>query len=128
MTGSDHQPLPRDPGTMPASLRDAYILSAESRRAASPLSHPDDAAAELLLDDTADDLARLSVVDQLLGSREGLGTLAHLTAARLSTVEPSLAAVNAAQDAAAPVAKPAAANTKSTAMPRNSNRAGNAPR
>jgi hypothetical protein len=89
MTNSDHQPLPRDPGPVPASLRDAYMLAEESRRAGAPLPLPGDAETDILLDDSADDVARLSIVDQLLGSRQGVETLAHLAAARVSTAEPA---------------------------------------
>jgi hypothetical protein len=89
MTSPDHQPLPRDPGSVPASLRDAYTLAEESQRAAAPLPHPGDAETDMLLDDAADDLARLSIVDQMLGSRQGVETLAHLVAARLSTADPA---------------------------------------
>jgi hypothetical protein len=66
------------------------MLAEEARRAGTPAPHPSDADTEMLLDDGADDLARLSVVDQLLGSRQGVETLAHLAAARLSTAEPAV--------------------------------------
>jgi hypothetical protein len=108
MTNSDHQPLPRDPGSVPASLRDAYTLVEESRRAGTPLPHPGDAETDILLDGTADDVARLSIVDQLLGSQRGVETLAHLAAARVSTAQPAPASDHAGHAAStAPLDFPA---------------------
>ncbi len=88
MTRSEHLPLPPDPGAVPLSLRDAYAAAATARRAATPGAFPDDADLDTLLDDTADEEARLTVVDRLLASRDGAETLTHLVAARLATATP----------------------------------------
>lgn len=88
MTSSEHQPLPTDPGPVPAPLREAYAAAEAARRAGGTAQHPGDAELDQLLDDTLDDQQRLDIVDQLLGSREGVNTLAHLVAARVSTVAP----------------------------------------
>lgn len=82
---SEHQPLPLDPGPVPASLRDAFVLSQGATRAFSPLPLPDEAALALLADEDGDDAARSAVVEQLLASADGMRTLAHLVAARAST-------------------------------------------
>jgi len=87
MTSSDHQPLPLDPGPVPASLRDAFTEAEASRRASSPRPHPADDLTDLVLVDSADDEVRLTVIDQLLGSRDGITTLAHLVAARSASTE-----------------------------------------
>lgn len=100
MTRSEHLPLPPDLGAVPASLRDAYAAAATARRAVSPGAGPDDADLDTLLDDTADEEARLTMVDRLLASRDGAETLAHLVAARLSTAAPT------AEEARAPVVTP----------------------
>ena len=92
MTRSEHQPLPLDPGPVPALLRDAYSATAAARRTASPGAHPSQQELEHLLDESLDDEARLSFLDQLLGSRQGIETLAHLVAARISTAAPAAVA------------------------------------
>jgi hypothetical protein len=100
MTSSESQPLPLDPGPVPASLRDAFTEAEASRRAASPQSHPTDDLTDLVLVDSADDEARLTVIDQLLGSRDGIATLAYLVAARSSSTE---AGGNASADPLSPI-------------------------
>ncbi len=89
MTNSDQQALPLDPGSVSASLRDAYTAAEASRRAAVPGMHPADQDIDRLLHDDLDDEARLAIVDHLLGSRQGVETLAHLVAARSATAEPN---------------------------------------
>ncbi len=99
MTSSDDLQLPRDPGPVPASLRDAFAWAREAERASTPAPFPDDAALEALSDAASQDEQRFALIEQLLGSPEGARTLAHVVAARTST--------NAADDyfnTAAPVA------------------------
>jgi len=87
MTSSEYHPLPLDPGPVPASLRDAFTAAEASRRTSSPRAHPADAQTDVVLVDPADDEARLTVIDQLLGSRDGVITLAYLVAARSSSTD-----------------------------------------
>ena len=89
MTRSEHQPLPLDPGPVPAVLRDAYSATAAARRIALPGAHPSQQELDHLLDESLDDETRLSLLDQLLGSRQGIETLAYLVAARISTAAPA---------------------------------------
>lgn len=85
MTSSDDLQLPRDPGPMPAPLRDAFAWARDRERASSPSVPPDDAAIDAFADATGDDEARFAVIEQLLGSTDGARTLAHLVAANTST-------------------------------------------
>ncbi|MDZ7629848.1 MAG: hypothetical protein U5K74_00470 [Gemmatimonadaceae bacterium] len=85
MTSSDDLQLPRDPGPVPASLRDAFAWARDAERASAPEPLPDPAALDALADSDADDDARFAVIEQLLGSPEGARTLAHVVAARTST-------------------------------------------
>ena len=87
MTNSDDLQLPRDPGLMGASLRDAFRWVRDAERASSPTSLPDDAQIAAVAESASDvdDDARLAVVEQLLGSADGAKTLAFLVAARAST-------------------------------------------
>jgi hypothetical protein len=87
MTNADDLQLPRDPGQMGASLRDAFRWARDVERASSPAPFPDDAQIATLADAgaDADDETRLAVVEQLLGSEDGARTIAFLVAARAST-------------------------------------------
>jgi len=85
MISSEHEPLPLDPGAVPAPLRDAFTRAEELRRVSSPEPLPGDDATDLLIEDLAADEAQLTVIEQLLGSRDGIVTLAHLVAARSSS-------------------------------------------
>jgi len=87
MISSEHEPLPLDPGSVPASLRDAFTRAEEFRRVASPEPLPTDDATDRLIEDVAADEVRLTVIEQLLGSQDGIITLAHLVAARTSSTE-----------------------------------------
>jgi hypothetical protein len=104
MTSSDDLQLPRDPGPVPASLRDAFAWARDAERASAPASLPDDAALERLADANAndDDEARFALIEQLLGSAAGAQTLAHVVAARSAVTGDE--AYFAATDASAPVA------------------------
>ncbi len=84
MTSSDDLQLPRDPGPMPAPLRDAFIWARDAERVSTPESLPADAALDALADAESDDDARFAVIEQLLASPEGARTLAHVVAARSS--------------------------------------------
>lgn len=86
MTSSDDLQLPRDPGPVPASLLDAFAWVRDANRASAPVSLPDDASMAALGDANASDEARFAAIEQLLGSPEGARTLAHVVAARTSTV------------------------------------------
>lgn len=86
MTSSDDLQLPRDPGPVPASLRDAFAWARDAERVSAPAPLPDDAMLESLAAAAEDDDARFAVIEQLLGSPEGARTLAHVIAARASTV------------------------------------------
>jgi hypothetical protein len=86
MTSSDDLQLPRDPGPVPAPLRDAFAWARDRDRASSPLPPPDDGALDALADDDGgDDDARFSLIERLLGSTDGARTLAHIVAAKTST-------------------------------------------
>jgi hypothetical protein len=82
MTSSDDLMLPRDPGPVPASLRDAFAWARDAERASAPGALPAEVAMDALADAEQDDDARLSVIDQLLASPAGALTLAHVVAAR----------------------------------------------
>jgi hypothetical protein len=84
MTSSDDLQVPRDPGPVPAPLRDAFAWTRDAARASDPVALPDDAALEQLSDDSADDAARLATIEQLLSSAEGARVLAHVVAARVA--------------------------------------------
>ena len=84
MTIFDDLELPRDPGTVPASLRDAYARARDAERSSQPQVLPDDTTLDAFADMQGDDDAQLGVVDQLLGSADGAGVLAHIVAARTS--------------------------------------------
>jgi len=85
MISPEHDPLPLHPGSVPASLRDAFTHAEELRRVSSPEPLPGDDATDLLIEDVAADEAQLTVIEQLLGSQDGIITLAHLVAARSSS-------------------------------------------
>ncbi len=84
MTSSDDLQLPRDPGPVPLSLRDAFAWARDAERASAPGALPDDAALSALAGADQDDDARFSVIEQLLASPLGARTLAHVVAARAS--------------------------------------------
>lgn len=85
MTSSDDLQLPRDPGPVPAPLRDAFAWARDGERASSPSSSPDDGALETFAESDGDDDARFALIEQLLGSSDGARTLAHIVAAKTST-------------------------------------------
>ncbi len=85
MMSSDDLQLPRDPGPMPAPLRDAFAWARDRARASSPVAPPDDTGLDAFGEDAAGDDARFAVIEQLLGSTDGARTLAHLVAANTST-------------------------------------------
>jgi hypothetical protein len=116
MMNPDDEALPRDPGPVCASLRDAYASAAESRRVNAPGSHPGPVELDRLLDDAQDDQARLAVVDQLLASRHGVETLAHLIAARSSTASADSAGHEDAALPAAPLAFATPASARRTTL------------
>jgi hypothetical protein len=86
MTAHDDLNLPRDPGPVPASLRDAFVWARDAERVSSPATMPDDAAQDQLavFEGEASD-PELEAVDRLLNSQEGAVMLGHLVAARGST-------------------------------------------
>jgi len=84
MNGSDGVSLPRDPGPVPAALREAFARATVSELA--PLSLPEEYQIELLAMGEGDDDIRLSTIDQLLITAEGSVVVAHLVAARGATV------------------------------------------
>ena len=85
MTSSDDLHLPRDPGPVPAPLRDAFAWARDGERASSPSRPPDDGALDAFAESEGDDDARFAVIEQLLGSADGARTLAHIVAAKTST-------------------------------------------
>ncbi len=85
MTSSDDLQLPRDPGPVPAPLRDAFAWARDAERASAPTASPDATAIDALGLATGDEDARFAVIEQLLGSPDGARTLAHIVAARTST-------------------------------------------
>jgi hypothetical protein len=85
MTSSDDLQLPRDPGPVPASLRDAFAWARDAERSSAPAPLPDDAALDSLAAAEGDDDTRFALIEQLLASPEGARTLAHVVAARTST-------------------------------------------
>lgn len=85
MTSSDDLQLPRDPGPVPAQLRDAFAWARSAERVSTPTASPDAAAIDALADASSDEEARFAVIEQLLGSPDGAQTLAHIVAARTST-------------------------------------------
>jgi hypothetical protein len=85
MTSSDDLQLPRDPGPVPAPLRDAFAWARDAERTSSPAAPLDDAALDALAASEGDDEARFAMIEQLLGSPDGARTLAHIVAARTST-------------------------------------------
>lgn len=85
MKSSDDLQLPRDPGPLPAPLRDAYTWSRDGERASSPSMPPDDGALDAFAESDGDDDARFAVIERLLGTTEGARTLAHIVAAKTST-------------------------------------------
>ena len=86
MTSSDELHLPRDPGPLPASLRDAFAWARDRERASAPASQADVEALAAFSADVGDDESRFSVIEQLLGSTHGATALAHVVAAKTSTV------------------------------------------
>ena len=85
MTSSDDLQLPRDPGPMPAPLRDAFTWARDAERASTPITLPDDVALSAFAETGGEDDARFDLIEQLLSSRDGASTLAHIAAARTST-------------------------------------------
>ena len=85
MTSSDELQLPRDPGPVPAPLRDAFAWARDRARASSPFSPPDELAIDALGDADGDDDTRFAVIERLLGSTDGARILAHVVAAKTST-------------------------------------------
>ncbi len=85
MTSSDDLHLPRDPGPLPVSLRDAFAWARDAQRASTPAPLPDDAALDALAAVDGDDDTRFALIEQLLASPHGARTLAHVVAARTST-------------------------------------------
>ncbi len=85
MTSSDDLQLPRDPGPVPASLRDAFAWARDTDRASTPGPLPDDDGLSSLAADDGDDDTRFALIEQLLASPDGARTLAHVVAARTST-------------------------------------------
>ena len=82
---SDDLRLPRDPGPMPAPLRDAFSWARDRERASSPAAPVNDGALDAFTESEGDDDARFAVIEQLLGSPDGARTLAHIVAAKTST-------------------------------------------
>ncbi len=85
MMSSDDFQLPRDPGPVPAPLRDAYAWARDGERASSPSILPDDAQLDAFTESDGDDDARFAIIEQLIGNTDGARTLAHLVAAKTST-------------------------------------------
>jgi hypothetical protein len=86
MTSSDELQLPRDPGPMPAPLRDAFALARDVDRASSShLPLPADEVVDALAELSGPEEAHLETVERLLSSTAGAGALAHLVAAKIST-------------------------------------------
>jgi len=86
MSGSDGVSLPRDPGPVPAALREAFALATASASEPAMLPLPEEHHIELLAMGEGDDDLRLSTIDQLLITAEGSVVVAHLVAARGATV------------------------------------------
>lgn len=85
MMSSDNRQLPRDPGPVPASLRDAFARHLDGERP-SVSSMPElDAALDSVADDATDEDTRLAGIELLLRSQQGAAALAHLVAAHSST-------------------------------------------
>jgi len=84
MSVSDGVSLPRDPGPVPAALREAFARATASEASTPPL--PEEHHIELLAMGEGDDDVRLSTIDQLLITAEGSVVVAHLVAARGATV------------------------------------------
>jgi len=104
--GEDELQLPREPAPMPDALRRAWADARDaSHRAAAATPLPPDDVLASLADPSLDDHARLTIIDQLLGSAEGAMTVAHLAAARgaVTGEEEYLAPPRMATFAAAPV-------------------------
>ncbi|MCC7054186.1 MAG: hypothetical protein IT355_13050 [Gemmatimonadaceae bacterium] len=83
MTNPEDLQLPRDPGPMPAALRDAFGWARDAERASSSMGLPE--SLDVLADPEAADEARLAVIEQLLATPAGARELAHVVAARAST-------------------------------------------
>lgn len=86
MTIADELHLPRDPGALPAPLRDAYAWTRDAARASSPARLPEHELIESVSHVSDDDETHCGIIDQLLGSTDGAAAVAHLVAARTSTV------------------------------------------
>lgn len=85
MTNSEGTSLPRDPGPVPASLREAFAWSRNAARSPMPLSAADEAALETLVATRAADDDQFASIEHLLESHDGSLALAHLIAARSAT-------------------------------------------
>ena len=85
MMSSDDLQLPRDPGPMPAPLRDAFVWGRDGERASSSSVPPDDAVLDAFSESDGDDDTRFALIEQLLGSTDGARALAHIVAAKTST-------------------------------------------
>ena len=84
MSRSDGISLPRDPGPVPAALREAFVRATANEFDA--LQFPQESHIELLALGEGDDDVRLSTIDQLLITAEGSVLVAHLVAARGATI------------------------------------------
>ena len=85
MMSSDDLQLPRDPGPMPAPLRDVFVWARDCERASSSSVPPDDAVLHAFSESDGDDDTRFALIEQLLGSTDGARALAHIVAAKTST-------------------------------------------
>jgi hypothetical protein len=85
MKSADDLQLPRDPGPVPATLRDAFTWTRDAERASTPTAMPDDAAVDALAGAVGEEESRFAIIEQLLGSPDGARTLAHVVAGRTST-------------------------------------------
>ena len=84
MSRSDGISLPRDPGFVPAALREAFVRATAIE--SDTLLFPQESHIELLALGEGDDDLRLSTIDQLLITAEGSVVVAHLVAARGATI------------------------------------------
>ena len=85
MMSSDSRQLPRDPGSVPVSLRDAFARQRDGERPSAWSARELDTALDAVANHDADDDTRLAGIEQLLGSQQGAAALAHLVAARTAT-------------------------------------------
>ncbi|HYW51504.1 MAG TPA: hypothetical protein VE861_12910 [Gemmatimonadaceae bacterium] len=87
MMSPDDSSLPRDPGPLPAPLREAFAWARDTERAGASTSAHCDALVEAVTDEQSVEEARLAAIDQLLSTHHGASALAHLVAARTATFQ-----------------------------------------